>query len=308
LSIPRKLQFDRQVNAQGIVSGDYTKLVYPAVYYYAEADCVSCDLYLINLDSKLSNLEKVQKANVLNKEQKPLLSTGKDIDKKFVFRTLTPIDFSSDNSKLAIKEKIGYKYDGIWKTDLWVYDFNKKEAKNLTALREAIAYYWKKSEDINLDDKRWDIYPMGFDANNDNRIIVSAYAYTGNQPIFLGTWSIDTENEAAKLESLSGVSIPISVVGYRLSEEREVKPISELEFDAKQVKNELKEKAKAEKAEKKLMSDKELAEYRRKIYQMDMETLIKVRERQQYLKSKKMIKGKDGVTDNLGEYQKGDNL
>ena len=39
LSLPRKLNFDRQINAQGIVSGDFTKLVYPAVYYYAQSDC-----------------------------------------------------------------------------------------------------------------------------------------------------------------------------------------------------------------------------------------------------------------------------
>ena len=60
-----------------------------------------------------------------------------------------------------------------------------------------------------------------------------------------------------------------------------------------------KDKAKVEKKEKKLVSDKELVEYRRKIYQMDMETLIKIRERQQYLKKNKS-KSKDGVTDNLG--------
>ena len=38
LTLPRKLNFDRQINAQGIISGDYTKLVYPAVYYYAQSD------------------------------------------------------------------------------------------------------------------------------------------------------------------------------------------------------------------------------------------------------------------------------
>ena len=299
LSLPRKLQFDRQINAQGIVSGDYTKLVYPAVYYYAEADCVSCDLFLIKLDPKLNNLEKVQRANIVNKEPNPLLSTSKDIDKKFMFRTLTPIDFSTDNSKLLIKEKIGFKHDGIWKTDLWIYDFDKKESKNLTALREAITYYWRIAERVDLDNNRWDIYPMGFDANNDNRVIVSAYAYTGEQPKFLGTWSIDINNKAAKLESLSGAGIPVAVVGYRLSEEYNVKPISELEFEAKLAKKSAKDKAKVEKKEKKLVSDKELVEYRRKIYQMDMETLIKIRERQQYLKKNKS-KSKDGVTDNLG--------
>ena len=299
LSLPRKLMFDRQVNAQGIVSGDYKILVYPAVYYYAEADCVSCDLYLIKLDTSLSNQDRVQRANVVNRETKPLLSTSSDINRKFIFRTLTPIDFSSDNTKLAIKEKIGYRHDGIWKTDLWVYDFTKREAKNLTALREAITYYWKQSENIDLDNNRWDIYPMGFDANNDNRIIASAYAYTGEKPIFLGTWSIDVNNEASKLESLVSPSVPVSVVGYKLSEEHDVKPISELEFDAKQAQKELKAKEKELKKERKELSQKELMEYRRKIYQMDMETLMKIRERRQYLKTKN-VKTKDGVTDNLG--------
>lgn len=302
LSLPRRLQFDRQINAQGIVSGDYTKLVYPSVYYYAEADCVSCDLYLINLDTKLTNLERVQRANVLNKEPKPLLSTSKEIDKKFVFRTLTPIDFSTDNTKLVIKEKIGYKHDGIWKTDLWIYDFDKKSATNISSIREAIAHYWESNKNINLNEYRWDIYPMGFDANNDSRIILSAYAYTGENPMFLGVWSVDVYNEAAKLESLSADGFPIAVVGYKLAEEQEVLPMSQLEFDAKQAKKEIKRNVKAEKAEKKLLSDKEMVEYRRKIHQMDMETLIKVRERQKYLKSIK-VNSKDGITDNMGEEQ-----
>ena len=138
LSLPRKLNFDRQINAQGIVSGDFTKLVYPAVYYYAQSDCTSCDLFLINLDSSLSDIEKVKKANILNKVDKPLISTDKSIDTKFIFRTLTPIDFSSDNTKLVVKEKIGYRHDGIWQTNLWVYDFNRKEAQKLPQIRDAI--------------------------------------------------------------------------------------------------------------------------------------------------------------------------
>ena len=299
LSLPRRLQFDRQINAQGIISGDYTMLVYPSVYYYAEGDCVSSDLFLIKLDTSKNNLDRVKTANVLNKEQKPILSTLKDIDKKFVFRTLTPIDFSNDNSKLLIKEKIGYKHDGIWKTDVWVYDFNTRSAKNLSALREAVAYYWKTSENIDLNDIRWDIYPMGFDANNDNRVIICAYAYTGDIPKFLGTWSIDVNNEASKLESLAGVGVPISVVGYKLSEEQEVKSISELEFDAKLAKKEIKLADKAKKKEQRMISKQQLYEYRRKVHQMDMNTLLQVREYKKEQESKKH-KNKDGVTDNLG--------
>ena len=299
LSLPRRLQFDRQINAQGIVSGDYTMLVYPSVYYYAEADCVSCDLFLIKLDTSKSNLERVKLANVLNKEQTPLLSTSKEIDKKFMFRTYTPIDFSVDNTKLLIKEKIGYKHDGIWKTDLWIYDFYNKEAKNLSSVREAISYYWKNSEEINLDDIRWDIYPLGFDANNNDRVVLCAYAYTGNVPKFLGTWSIDINNESSKLESLTGTGIPISVVGYKLEREQEVKSISELEFDAKLAKKEVRQEQKAKKAERKMISQQQLLEYRRQIYQMDVDTLIKVREYKNQQKTKK-VKQKDGVTDNLG--------
>ena len=134
LTLPRKLNFDRQINAQGIVSGDFTKLVYPAVYYYAQSDCTSCDLFLINLDSSLSDIEKVKKANIVNREEKPLISTSKDIDTKFIFRTLTPIDFSSDNTKLVVKEKIGHRHDGIWKTDLWVIILKPKRLRSYLKL------------------------------------------------------------------------------------------------------------------------------------------------------------------------------
>ena len=278
ITLPRKLNFDRQINAQGIVSGDKTMLVYPAVYYYAEADCTSCDLFLIKLDSSLNDIEKVTKANIVQKEEEPLISTSKSIDDKFVFRTLTPVDFSSDNKKLVVKEKIGYRHDGIWKTDLWVYDFEKKEALKIPQIREAIINYWAEAGGVDFEENRWDIYPMGFDANNDDRVILCAYAFTGEAPKFLGTWSIDVEGENSKLEDLEGSDVPVSVIGYRLAEDS-IKDATEIEFEAKQAKEEEKaDKKKAKEAEK---FDKEVKklEYERKIRQMDMETMIKIQER-----------------------------
>lgn len=295
LTLPRKLNFDRQINAQGIVSGDFTKLVYPAVYYYAQSDCTSCDLFLINLDSSLSNIEKVKKANIVNKEEKPLISTSKDIDTKFIFRTLTPIDFSPDNTKLVVKEKVGHRHDGIWQTDLWVYDFETKEARKLPQIRDAIVNYWALAGGVDFDEKRWDIYPMGFDANDENRIIVCAYAYTGDVPKFLGTWSIDIYGENSRLESLSGASFPVATVGYRLEQEAEVIPPSEVKFDAKQAKEQAKDKEKAAKDAKNFEKEVKRLEYQRKIEQMDMQTLIKIRERQQYMKDN-YKKGADGFT------------
>ena len=297
LSLPRKLNFDRQINAQGIVSGDYTKLVYPAVYYYAQTDCTCCDLFLINLDSSLSNIEKVKKANILNRVEEPLISTDKDIDTKFVFRTLTPIDFSSDNQKLVVKEKIGYRHDGIWQTNLWVYNFETKTAQKFPQIRDAIVNYWAMTGGADFDEKRWDIYPMGFDANDENRVVVCAYAYTGDVPKFLGTWSIDLNGESSRLEDLSGKDFPVSIVGYRLEEDSEVIPVSEVEFEAKQAKELEKNKQKEEKKAENFDNKVKKLEYERKINQMDMETLLKIKQRQEEKKSQ-YKKSSDGLTGN----------
>ena len=297
LSLPRKLNFDRQINAQGIVSGDYTKLVYPAVYYYAQTGCTCCDLFLINLDSSLSNIEKVKKANILNRVEEPLISTDKDIDTKFVFRTLTPIDFSSDNQKLVVKEKIGYRHDGIWQTNLWVYNFETKTAQKFPQIRDAIVNYWAMTGGVDFDEKRWDIYPMGFDANDENRVVVCAYAYTGDVPKFLGTWSIDLNGESSRLEDLSGKDFPVSIVGYRLEEDSEVIPVSEVEFEAKQAKELEKNKQKEEKKAENFDNKVKKLEYERKINQMDMETLLKIKQRQEEKKSQ-YKKSSDGLTGN----------
>ncbi len=97
LNLPRKVNFDRQINVQGIISGDFTKLVYPTVYYYAEANCTSCAVYVIPLDTSLTKLERVQKANIVRKIDTPIFRTDTDIMQEGAFRTITPIDFSEDN-------------------------------------------------------------------------------------------------------------------------------------------------------------------------------------------------------------------
>ena len=295
LTLPRKLNFDRQINAQGIISGDKTMMVYPAVYYYAESDCTSCDLFLIKLDTKLSDTERAMRANIIQREEKPLISTDKDIETKFIFRTLTPIDFSSDNKKLVVKEKVGHRHDGIWKTDLWVYNFEKREAVKLPQIREAIVHYWSETGGVDFDEKRWDIYPMGFDANDDNRIIVCAYAYTGEVPQFLGTWSIDTDGKNAKLESIEGSDVPVAVVGYRLAEDS-VKEISEVKHEAKTAKKKENAEKKKEKAEARAEKKANKVEYKRKIEQMNMDTYRKIRERKKAQKEMKKALKKSGET------------
>ena len=181
---------------------------------------------------------------------------------------------------------------------MWVYDFEKQEALKIPQIREAIINYWAQAGGVDFEENRWEIYPMGFDANNDDRVILCAYAYTGEVPKFLGTWSVDVNGENSKLEDLEGATIPVSVVGYRLAEDS-VRNISEVEFEAKQA--EKKEKAEEKQAKEQEKFDKEVrkVEYERKIHQMDMETYLKIQQRHNQLKElKKSSKSNGGLTGN----------
>lgn len=251
LHIGRRLNFDRQFTCPGITSPNKDILVYPVIYYYAVNQCTSGDLFVIPLDKGLPDVERIQRANIIKRNPVPILSTDKNITEKFIFRTMTPIDFSADGSKLVAKEKIGSVQDGIWKTNLWVYDFNANAARQIPEVREAIKYYWANKENLILDEKRWDIYPMGFDANDPNRIVVSAYGYTGRLPKFLGLWSVDCDGDRSMLISLFKDSAPVSVNGYKLIKDGVVEP-----FLVEQAEQNLKKSAKKKKqAEKKAAKD-----------------------------------------------------
>lgn len=214
LSLGRRLFLKRQINAQGVVSPDFTKLVYPAIYYYNDSGSTAADMFVIPLNEGDTNLTKILKANVAKRDPNPILSTEKAIDNYAAFRSLTPVDFSSDGTKVLAKEKIGSSEDGIWETRIHTYDFNNKTSYDLNSLREAIEYYWR-NKGLHLAGKRWDIYPLGFDASNN--VVVQAYGYTGNQPVFLGIWSIDSYGNSSKLVSLDkNYSPSISANGYKI--------------------------------------------------------------------------------------------
>lgn len=218
LSLGKRLFIKKMINAQGIVSPDYSKLVYPTVYYYPDSASVACDLFVIPLDDANDTyLNKILKANVAKRIPTPILSTDKSIDNFAAFRTLTPVDFSVDGSKLLIKEKIGSSEDGIWQTKVYIYDFRRKTSYDLSEIRDSIVYFWKEYMNVNLNDKRWDIYPLGFDANSPSRIIVQSYAYTGETPVYLGAWSIDIYGNQSRLVSFNKNYIPkVSINGFKV--------------------------------------------------------------------------------------------
>ena len=181
-------------------------------------------------------------------------STEKSIDNDFAFRSLTPIDFSTDGKKLLVKEKIGSSHDGIWETHAIVYDFENKLSYNLVEIRDAIAYYWKENKGLNLDDSRWDIYPLGFLQDEPSRVAVAGYAYTGKKPIFLGIWSIDYKGEQSRLLSFEVDSAKISVNGFKIIQDGVVKAaivesadLAQKELEELEAKAEIKKKEEFEK-------------------------------------------------------------
>jgi len=283
-----------QQNAQGIVSPDFKMLVYPAIYYYSNSASTACDLFVIPLDEGETNLNRIMKANVIHRKPDPILSTEKSIDNDKTFRTLTPVDFSADSTKLLVKEKIGNMTDGIWKTNAYVYDFVNKLSYNLVEVRDAIIYYWKENKGLDLDDKRWDIYPLGFDLSNQDRIIVNAYAYTGGKPVNLGIWSVDTKGQQSRLISFNNTDVPVSMNGMKIIQDGVVAPsmLKEEENQLKRIeKADDKQKKKADTAEEKELKD----EYKSTIKEMDTE----FKQRQQLYNAQQNVKGSTSMNETL---------
>lgn len=270
LNIPKKFYEMRQHNGQGIASPDFSIMVYPVVYYYPNSASTASDLFIIKLEEDGTNLSKLLRAHVKKRIPEPIVSTEKSIDNNSAFRTLTPVDFSADGTKLLLKQKTGSSHDGIWRTDAIIYDFDTQTSYNLVELRDAIIYYWKENEGLNLDESRWDIYPLGFLKDDPHRVAAYAYAYTGGKPIFLGIWSVDSHGEQTRFMSFDLDNIELSVNGFKIVQEGVEKPIV-LEQEEKALKKKEKAEAKAAKEKEKADFKQMKTEYKEKIKQMDAE-------------------------------------
>ena len=301
ISLNKSFYQKRQQNSQGIVSPDFTKLVYPSLYYYPNSGSVACDVFVINLDKAKSNKDKILTANVVHRLSEPILSTDKTNDNYYTFRTITPVDFSADGSKILLKEKIGNTKDGIWKTTPYVYDFQTKNSYNLQDVRASITYYWRAAKDLNLDDKRWDITPLGFSQKNPDWVIVTAVAYTGETPVNLGTWAISSTGEAPRL--IADNNETISMNGYKLVQSGVESPtVTEREEKLQQRID--KANSKQQKAE-----DKAEIKELEKAYKLKVKTLNQeYKASQKDYNLRKKINGSTEGTDALEKYQEAKQL
>lgn len=213
-----KIVSDRTASSAGILSPDKTKMVYTKAFFYPKFSQTASSAYYIPVSETSDAYKALYMTNVMQEDINPIVNVGMDEVIQYQFRTLFPIDWSKDSTKIAFKEKVGSNLSETWQTNVIIYDFRSKSWKRLTAVREAIIYWWRENKQIDLKDYMWDIYPIGWDKNEPERLIVYAYAFTKQKPLFLGTWSIDYNEEKSKLISIDSTSAEIDLNGFGLKE------------------------------------------------------------------------------------------
>lgn len=208
----------RTASSAGILSPDKTKMVYTKSSFYPRYSTTTSSAYYIPVKNTNDAYEALYMTNVIQQQMTPIVNVGMDELIKYQFRTLFPIDFSKDSMKIAFKEKVGSNSSETWQTNIIIYDFKEKDWKRLTAVREAIVYWWRQNKQIELKDYMWDIFPVGWHKQNPDRLVVYAYAFTGQKPFFLGTWSIDSNEEKSELISIDSTQVEIDLNGFGLKE------------------------------------------------------------------------------------------
>ena len=158
-------------------------------------------------------------AHIKDQIKEPILSSGLYDNDYGIQRILTVVDWSQNSQRIAFKEKISKEGDGTWQTNIWVYDFETGKSKKLDEIRQAIKYYWNKDRVADLNYYRFDIYPLGWDAQHPDRILLYAYGYNkqnSQSPKFLGTWSIDYKGEQSHLVSILKADYIVQANGFCL--------------------------------------------------------------------------------------------
>lgn len=232
LNLHRRLFHEKQELPAPLIAPDVSMMIQPIVSYYTKTKSTDCDVYIVPLRQGQTDVDKVKSANLAAKDPKPIFSTDRTLIEYGTFRTITPVDFSADMRYVVAKEKTGNVEDGIWQTELLVYDFLTKKTIRIPEIREAIRYYWRTTKDMDIKELRWDIYPLGFSVQNPDRILVAAYAYAGNPPRCLGIWSVDVRGEQSRLESAMDNNIEVSTIGLKVIQDGVIDPES-VEAEAK---------------------------------------------------------------------------
>lgn len=186
----------RQINSDGVVSPDFSRMIYSEVHFYPSLFQLSTELFLIPLPSAETPVERVMHSKTSDKKAIKFYRAGMDAVEPQFFKTMTVVDWSSDSKKILAKERIAENLRCFLETRVWVYDFDTQKTYYIENLRKNIENYWLKN-DLDLTKYKWDLTPMGWYepmGRPSRQILVNAYGYKPDKTkVFLGTWIADYE-------------------------------------------------------------------------------------------------------------------
>lgn len=187
----------RQINTKGIINSNFSKIAYSEVHFYPSVKQLTSEIYIIPLSPFKRVKRRIMDAHVKNRKKIKFYRSGFKKVEDNVFKTLTIIDWSKDNKKLLIKERISKNLEGFLDTKVWVYDLRTDKNYLVKNIKPAVINHWK-SKGLDLTKYRWDINPMGWYQYQSDRIIVNVYGYTKKHTKrFLGTWLVGYKDGSA---------------------------------------------------------------------------------------------------------------
>lgn len=189
-----------QFNLNAVASPDFSNLVYSEVYFYPDPRVTASALYIIPLPADMSNKAAILSVSTKDKNSLPIVETDYANIYPYRFNTYTPVDWNASSDKILYKEKFGMNYDQIYMTKIYLYDLSNGAIYDLNIVRKEIEDFWM-AKGIFLVDYKWDIQPLGFEAETE-KIMVKAYGYYQKERRFLGLWEVDFQGQAATLVSL----------------------------------------------------------------------------------------------------------
>lgn len=211
------LKVEKQLNTSGCISPDFSKLVYSQVYFYPSINRVASELFYINLDKTKPPMKSVREATIKDRVEIPLLSKGLENVDSQIFKTIVPVDWSYDSSKLLIKTRYGETQRDLWECSTWIYDFDTNKIHELSNLKKDIRDDYLNRFGVILSAYQWDVQPIGWDINNHERIIVYAYGMKRDKHrIFLGAWSVGYKNGDILFLSKTKNNYQIGKYGYKV--------------------------------------------------------------------------------------------
>lgn len=184
----------RQINSEGVISPDFSKMVYSEIHFYPSICQVSTELFMIPLTSEETPVERVMHSKISDKKPLKFYRPGMNEVQPGFFRTMTMVDWSCDSTKILAKERIAENLRSFLETRVWIYDVANEKTYYLENLRKNIEGNLLK-EGIDITKYRWDISPMGWYENSNDpssTIIVNAYGYKPDKTkVFLASWLVD---------------------------------------------------------------------------------------------------------------------